>query len=162
MLNVAAWENFAVMIGGASAALTGLLFVSVSLNRDKIVHSSELRASAAQTLVLLIVPLVLCALMLIPDQRRWVLGAELAVFGLLSALVLFRVQHRSELDERSRIADLVDRRETSLLISLLILIGAVTFWVGHGGGLYWIAPAVLLALVTGVINAWLFMVEDVN
>lgn len=46
------------MIGGASGALTGSLFVSVSLNRDKIVHSAALRASAAQTLVLLIVPLV--------------------------------------------------------------------------------------------------------
>lgn len=150
------------MIGGASAALTGLLFVSVSLNRDKIVHSAVLRVSAAQTLVLLIVPLVLCALLLIPDQRRWALGAELVAFAMLSALVLFRVQRRGGRDDRSRIADLVDRRETSLFISLLILVGAVTYWSGHGGGLYWLAPAVLLALVTGVLNAWLFLVEDVD
>ena len=150
------------MIGGASGALTGLLFVSVSLNRVKIVHSAELRASAAQTLVLLIVPLVLCALLLIPEQARWVLGAELAAFAVISFLVLFRVQHRSERDGHSRIADLVDRRETSLFISVLILTGAITYWVGHGGGLDWLAPAVLLALVSGVLNAWLFLVEDVD
>jgi hypothetical protein len=162
VLDINAWENFAVMIGGASGALTGLLFVSVSLNRDQIVHSAALRASAAQTLVLLIVPLVVCALLLIPDQPRWVLGGELVAFAAVAAVVLFRVQTRGSRDERSRIADLVDRRETSLATTLLILIGAVTYIVGHGGGLYWLAPAILLALVAGVLNAWLFLVGEVD
>ena len=31
------WENFAVISGSAAGALTGLLFVAVSLNRDRIV-----------------------------------------------------------------------------------------------------------------------------
>ena len=31
------WANFAVITGSAAGALTGLLFVAVSLNRDRIV-----------------------------------------------------------------------------------------------------------------------------
>ena len=50
------WANFAVLVGGASAALTGLLFVAVSLNLDRILGSAPLRAAAAQTLIVLVSP----------------------------------------------------------------------------------------------------------
>lgn len=43
------WQDFAEMTGGASAALTGLLFVAVSLNASRIAGHQGLRASAAQT-----------------------------------------------------------------------------------------------------------------
>lgn len=38
------WENFAVISGSAAGALTGLLFVAVSLNRDRIVGHAALRS----------------------------------------------------------------------------------------------------------------------
>jgi hypothetical protein len=76
-------------------------------------------------------------------------------------MVLFRVQTRDSDDDRSRIAELVDRRETSLATTVFILIGAVSYIVGHAGGLYWLVPAILLSLVAGVINAWLFLIGDV-
>ena len=44
------WENFAVISGSAAGALTGLLFVAVSLNRDRIVGHAALRSEAGQTL----------------------------------------------------------------------------------------------------------------
>ncbi|MBE7187707.1 hypothetical protein [Jatrophihabitans endophyticus] len=160
MVEAGAFENFAVMVGGASAALTGLLFVSVSLNRDLIVRHPMLRASAAQTLVLLIIPLILCALLLVPDQHRWTLAVELVVTAAVSTLVLLRVQRHAGRDEKSRIADLVDRRETSLLTTMLIVVGAATYWAGHGGGIYWLVPAIILSLVAGVLNAWFFLLGD--
>ena len=42
------WVNFAVLVGGASAALTGLLFVAVSLNLERIAASPLLREAAAK------------------------------------------------------------------------------------------------------------------
>jgi hypothetical protein len=168
MLDVAAWQNFAVMTGGGSAALTGLLFVSVSLNRDQIVQSVTLRSSAGQTLLLLIIPFVLCALLLIPDQRRSALTTELIVFALASAYVFTRLHQRRtrahvnqeapDLAETSRIANIVGRRATSLATTALILIGAATYGIGHGGGLYWLVAAMILALISGVLNAWFFLV----
>ena len=35
-MTVGVWDNFAVISGSAAGALTGLLFVAVSLNRDRI------------------------------------------------------------------------------------------------------------------------------
>jgi hypothetical protein len=160
VLNAAAFQEFAVMIGGASAALTGLLFVSVSINRDVIARDAALRASAAQTLVLLVIPLIVCAELLIPDQRRWSLSLELITTAVLAAVVIIRVQHHSGRHGKSRTAQLVDRRETSLLATLFLLVAAIAYWAGGGGGLYWVMPAMLLAIVAGVLNAWYFLVGD--
>ena len=40
------WDNFATITGSAAGALTGLLFVAVSLNRDRIVGHAGLRSEA--------------------------------------------------------------------------------------------------------------------
>jgi hypothetical protein len=76
MTSSADWQNVAVMTGGASGALTGLLFVAVSLNASRIAGHQGLRASAAQTLVLFLAPLVMATVLLVPGQADWVLGAE--------------------------------------------------------------------------------------
>jgi modulator of FtsH protease len=85
------WHDFATMIGGASGALTGLLFVSVSLNAKRIAGHNGLRASAVQTLVLFLTPLIIATALLTPRQPDWVLGAELAAIGLVAGLVLIWV-----------------------------------------------------------------------
>src|ERR1700742_4207848 len=90
------WQGFAEMTGGASGALTGLLFVAVSLNASRIAGHQGLRASAAQTLVLFIAPLVMAAALLTPDQPDWALGAELMAVGGVTSWILIgirRVKH---------------------------------------------------------------------
>jgi hypothetical protein len=160
VVDAAAFHDFAVMVGGASAALTGLLFVSVSLNRDLITRNGALRASAAQTLVLLIIPLVVSVELLVPDQYRWALSTELILTAAVAALVILRVQHLSGRDEQSRIAELVDRRETSLLATVFLLVAAIAHGVDAAGGLYWVVPAIILSLIAGVLNAWFFLIGD--
>jgi hypothetical protein len=76
------WHDFAVMTGGASGAVTGLLFVAVSLNADRIARHQGLRASAAQTLVLFLVPLVMAMVLLAPAQADGVQGGQLIAAGL--------------------------------------------------------------------------------
>ncbi len=90
------WHDFATTIGGASGALTGLLFVSVSLNAKRIAGHTGLRASAVQTLVLFLTPLIIATALLTPRQPDWVLGAELAAIGLVAGMVLL-VVHRAKL-----------------------------------------------------------------
>src|ERR1700753_3854402 len=85
------WQGFAEMIGGASGALTGLLFVSVSLNASRIAGHAGLRASAAQTLLLFVTPLVATALILAPDQPDAVIGAELIALSLVAGGLLLRL-----------------------------------------------------------------------
>ena len=56
------WSDFAVMLGGAFAALAGLLFVAVSINVREIVGTTGLPARALETLVLFTTPLLPAAL----------------------------------------------------------------------------------------------------
>jgi hypothetical protein len=67
------------MMGAATAALLGLLFVAVSIRVETIAKSAELRNRSGQTLTLLLRGLLVAALLVVPDQRKWALGAEYLV-----------------------------------------------------------------------------------
>jgi hypothetical protein len=153
------WQGFAEMTGGASGALTGLLFVAVSLNASRIAGHQGLRASAAQTLVLFIAPLVMAAALLTPGQADWALGAELIVIGLVTSWVLLgirRVKHTLTDDDKQLIA-IFNRRGPNVMVMLLFVASGVTLACGQAAGLYLLLPAALVAQVSGVLNAWYFL-----
>ena len=52
------WSDFAVALVGAAAALTGLLFVAVSLNIERILAAATLTGRSGSTLILFVIPLV--------------------------------------------------------------------------------------------------------
>src|SRR5271155_3671143 len=71
------WSPFFVAMIGASAALTGLLFVAVSINLDSILKGGKfLTSRAAETLATLMLVVVSSALALVPQNTR-LLGAEI-------------------------------------------------------------------------------------
>jgi hypothetical protein len=153
------WEDFAEMIGGASGALIGLLFVAVSLNATRIAGHQGLRASAAQTLVLFIAPLVMAAALLVPDQTDWVLGAELIAIGGGTSWILLsmrRVKHSLNDDDRQLIA-IFNRRGPNVLVMLLFVASGIVLACGQLPGLYLLLPASLIAMISGILNAWLFL-----
>ena len=82
------WTNFAVIAGSAAGALTGLLFVAVSLNRERISGHPALRAEAGQTLVLFLLPLLVSILLVIPGTSPDLLGAEFVVLAVVASTVL--------------------------------------------------------------------------
>jgi hypothetical protein len=158
-MSIHEWNNFAAVTGSASAALTGLLFVAVSLNRDRIAEDRALRAEAAQTLGLFLIPLIVSILLVIPGQPAWVLGAELVTFGVAAAVALVIVGRGKKTPgegTEGRLARVLDAVSPNLLTTVLIEIAGATLLAG-GGGLYWLVPAVILALFGGVVNAWLFL-----
>jgi modulator of FtsH protease len=158
-MNPADWEGFAEMTGGASGALTGLLFVAVSLNAGRIAGHQGLRASAVQTLVLFIAPLVMAAVLLAPGQPDWVLGAELIVIGGITSWVLLgirRVKHNLNDDDKQLIA-IFNRRAPNVMVMLLFVASGITLACGQPAGLYLLLPASLVAQVSGVLNAWYFL-----
>ena len=65
---MADWFTFAVVSGGAGAALLGLLFVAVSIRIEAIASSAELRNRAAQTLGLFLVPVLVGLALALPGQ----------------------------------------------------------------------------------------------
>ena len=161
MTTPADWTGFAEMTGGASGALTGLLFVAVSLNAAKIAGHRGLRASAAQTLVLFLTPLVMAAALLTPGQPDWALGGELIATGLIASAVLLgmrRVKHNMTVtDDDQRLLAIFNRRGTNVMVMLLFVASGVILACGQAAGLYLLLPASLVAQVSGVLNAWYFL-----
>jgi modulator of FtsH protease len=96
-----------------------------------------------------------------PRQPDWALGAELIVLGLVAGAALIlagRVRVDVDASAESRLARTLDRTSPTTGTSLLTEIAGVTLIVG-GGGLYWLVPAIILALVGGMLNAWVLLVR---
>jgi hypothetical protein len=153
------WQDFAEMTGGASGALTGLLFVAVSLNASRIAGHQGLRASAAQTLVLFITPLAIAAAVLTPGQLDWVLGAELIAIGLVASWVLLSIGRRKQGlgDDEMALMRIFDRRGPNVLVMLLFVVSGATLLTDTNAGLYLLLPGILVAFISGVLNAWFFL-----
>ena len=154
--DIEAWTDYGLAVVGAAAALTGLLFVAVSVNSVWFSSSEAHRGRAGQALVLFVVPLVTGILLLIPGQSTTTFGIEIAVFGLLVGRVALTV-HSAELKDEPRVLVVIDRLSPrGAIIAALIACGA-SLIAGRFGGLYWLAGAHVGALLAGLFNAWVFL-----
>jgi hypothetical protein len=45
---------------------------------------------------------------------------------------------------------------------LVMIVGGVSLLVENGGGLYWVVPAMIVAIVAAIIGAWVMLVEIVR
>ncbi len=155
-----AWDAFATIAGGAAAALTGLLFVAVSVRAAYIARSQELRNRAAQTLVLFGTVLVLAVLMAIPGQGYRTLGAELLGLGVLTGAGLAVLDRRAKASRSGQaIAQVLEAVTPNLVTSVLLLAAGIILALGLHAGLYVLVAPVLTALVGGVVSAWLFLTK---
>ena len=146
------WADFTVAVVGAAAALTGLLFVAVSLNIERILAGAALTGRSGGTLIGILV--------LLPDQPSTALALELVTTGIVaggSLLWINRPVNRST--EEPRASWLLLRVGTSVTISASLVLAGATLLAGTGGGLYRIAPAVLVAFLGGLMTVWVLPVE---
>jgi hypothetical protein len=145
---------------GASAALAGLLFVAMSINLDRILQGVGLPGRAGEAMVLLVTVLVVSMLGLVPGQAPTMLGVELLGTGLVAWLILTTIHVRAV---RGRVgpypAALAGRIVMAQMAVLPLLAAGVSLLVRAGGGLYWLAPGVVLCLVVAVLGAWVLLIE---
>ena len=152
------WHDFGVTVGGLAGALTGLLFVAVSIKSDTLAKSRSLSSRAAQTLVLFMTS-ALAALVLVAPQPGNALGGELIALAAASGVVLNILDRRGGHDDTSRVARYIERASPNAVTSVLFGVAGITFLLPAGGGLYWLIPAAVASLAGGVINAWLFLIR---
>jgi len=94
----AAWVPFFTAMIAAAAGLTGLLFVAVSINLDRILKAARfLPARAAETLATLLLVVVSSALALVPQSTR-LLGLEILIVVVPMLVITVRSQltHRRQ------------------------------------------------------------------
>jgi hypothetical protein len=152
------WSDLFVASAGASAALTGLVFVAVSINLERILALATLPERALETVLLLLSVVVVSIFGLVPGQDDVALGVELlatSVVGLASVVFLIL----RSLPPRDQRDFFVSR--LALILPGLVLpgIGGVSLIAGAGGGLYWVLAGILWAFLGAVLNAWVLLVE---
>ena len=154
------WQALFTTVASATAALTGLLFVALSLNLRTIIKGAALRARAREILGCTLSLLVLSLLMLIPGQNRRVLGSELIAGCLVLTL-------RSVWLHRQTFSGIVPGRRVRWALRLAVvhvgtvsILGAgISLIVGQWGGVYWLVLTVLIYTLWSLNNAWLLVVR---
>jgi modulator of FtsH protease len=154
------WHDLFVASAGASAALLGLLFVAVSINLERILAYKGLPERALETLLLLLSVLVVSILGLIPAESTVALGLELLFVALVVAVIVLRLPGtRAEDTGREPAQWRASRIGVRLMGTAPLVIGGLSVLLETGGGLYWIAAGVVLAICGAVANAWVLLVE---
>jgi hypothetical protein len=153
-----AWHDFFVTAGTGAAALTGLLFVALSIQLDRILGHAEHRFRARGNFFGLTLVMVMALVVLMPSLNgRW-LGIGLIVPNLTAAAV--NAWHiRSVLPtffSGSIVFPL--RVALSYVLILMGVIGGISVMAGAGGGLVWPAIESIGMLLIALLGAWSLLV----
>jgi modulator of FtsH protease len=152
------WSNFLVGELGAAAALTGLLFVAVSINLARVLQFPHLPMRAAEALLELLSVLIVTTFALVPRQSPAAYGIEIGATGLLVWAAHTRALIRSRKFDRPYVG-FAGRFAVNQLPPLSFVIGGALLVAGRSAGVYWIVPGILLSFAAGIFGAWVLLVE---
>lgn len=154
--DVAEWGDFASTVGGAAAALAGLLFVGLSLNLSEVLAfpgvSTRAGVTIGMTVALMLVAVVLAA----PGQSHHAVAAEIA---LIAVIVIAGVLKTFTRPPGHSLGQTFYQLALPLVPMAILLVGAVSLVVRAGGGLYWVMAAIVIGLAAATANSWVLVVE---
>jgi hypothetical protein len=157
---VAGWDTFYVIIGSSAAALTGLMFVVVTLMADTRIGVGDtangLDAFGSPTVVHFCVVLLISAVLTSPMHTALSLSLCLAVVGLigLGYTITVLIRMRRVKTYRPVGEDWAFHVCFPLLAYFTFMVSAAFVSRGSATALYYVAAASLLLLYTGIHNAW--------
>ena len=153
-----AWHDFFLTAGTAAAALTGLLFVALSIHLDRILGHSEHRFRARGNFFGLTVVMVMALVVLMPPlNERW-LGFGLILPNLTAAAINSWYIRRVLPTFFGGSIVFPLRVALSYVLILMGVIGGISVMVGQGGGLVWPAIESIGMLLIALLGAWSLLV----
>jgi hypothetical protein len=157
MYGSAGWHDFFLMVGGGAAALTGLVFVAMSIHLDQIALNAAHRHRARTVLTGLTAVFIRCALVLMAGQSAQAVALELIVVLLGVEFVLYR-SIRQALAATAGDPALLWRTIGSFACLVIEQAGAVVLFLGNPGGLYAVGVGMMASFIFMVTGAWLLII----
>jgi len=151
------WHDFFLATAGAAAALTGLLFVAISLHIRFVATDPTYRSMARGSLVGLVLVLVLSLVVLVHQPAVW-LGVELAVVGIAyipvgGALQVASMRNNGTAHRRS----ILVRSGVGYLLALIGVFGGLSVALQLGPGLLIVAFILVAVLLWNLWDAWVLL-----
>jgi hypothetical protein len=140
----AAWQNFYVMMGSANAALTGLVFVALSIHLKAVLDHPLLKPRAVIALTVLATQIVIAAIVLTPQSPN-LMGVELFVLNASFLVVDLRNRRTFSISPGSLL---------TLAIRFLYIYAAISLFLGVGGGFYVLAFVIVVTLGRTMASCW--------
>jgi hypothetical protein len=157
---LAGWGDFLVAVSGAAGALAGLVFVALSINLGRILESPGVSGRAGETILLLAGSLVGSLLALVPYPSARGLGLVMIAVGLPTWILPTSIQIQAlRQGHYQRLTYTLLRLLLHQAATLPFLVAGLSLHGLFGGGMYWLAAALVLSLVVALINAWVLLVE---
>jgi len=153
-----AWESYYVIVGSSGAALTGLMFVVITLVNDSQRRRSE-RAVATYTTPTILhfgAALLVSAVISAPWRMLWPVGLTIGLLGAAGMAYIAIVVHRmTKIPEYKAVfEDWLFHVILPAIAYLCFLIGALALVRYPETSLFVVAGATLLLLYIGIHNAW--------
>jgi modulator of FtsH protease len=154
------WNDFFVATAGAAAALTGLIFVGVSISLTKILSISGLPNRALLSILLLLTILIFSGLFLVPGQSSNSVGIEILSIGFIIWITISKLDINIYKNRQKEFRHHYILHMFINQISLIpyLICGIVILTIGENG-MYWIVPAIIFSFIKAVLDAWVLLIE---
>jgi modulator of FtsH protease len=149
------WESFFVMIGGGVAALTGLVFVALSLSLEEMTKEATPKYRSINTLAGLTAVFVRCGLVLMGGQNHTAIAMEWLITASIG-VAIFLYGFRQAFKFGSQPSK--HRLAIGSSLYLAEITGAIALLAGSLWGLYLAAAAMVLNVAFMISAAWLLVV----
>ena len=151
----AQWHDFFLATAGAAAALTGLLFVAISLHIRYVATEPRYRALARGSLIGLVMVLVNSLVALIYQPPAWT-GLELAgvsvAYIAISGAYQLASMRRAPVPRSSLLASGV-----GYVLALAGLVGGLSVTLEAGPGLFVVALILIAIVLWNLWDAWVLL-----
>jgi hypothetical protein len=153
------WSNFFVLVGSGSAALTGLVFVAITINLRGVATDATHRYRAINMLSGFTSMLIVSCLALMGHQTYRTLGIEWFIVSLLAAAINTNGYAQAfRLGGSSRYALSLVRIVGGSACYLGQVIGSLVLYSGSGTGIYIGALALIVNFCYLISGSWLLIV----
>jgi hypothetical protein len=156
------WNNFFLLVGTGSAALTGLVFVAMTINLKDVAKDATHRYRAINMLSGFTSAFIMCALALMGQQTDRTLGIEWLIVALLAASINTNGYIQAFRRPGSLYALSVARIVGGSACYLGQIVGSLLLFFGSGVGIYISAIALIVNFYFLVSGSWLLILGTVN